>query len=61
MFNKGKLAYSFVHEGKPYGTAVEVPSKSVVDIASASLVLFTSALETKAALIAVKNLTKDGQ
>lgn len=51
-YQKGKLAYSFSHEGKSYGTKISLPSKSVRDIASGSLVLFTNALET------YKELTK---
>lgn len=51
-YQKGQLAYSFTHEGKPYGTKITVPSKSVLDIASAALVLFTNAQET------YKELTK---
>lgn len=51
-YKNGKLAYSFEHEGKPYGTKIALPSKSVLDIASACLILFTNAQET------YKELTK---
>jgi hypothetical protein len=51
-YNKGQLAYSFEYEGKPYGTKVTLPSKSIIDIASVCLVLFTNAQET------YKELTK---
>lgn len=53
MFNNGKLAYTFEHDGKPYGNAVKIPSKSVVDIATSCLILFTNAQETKKALIKI--------
>jgi hypothetical protein len=46
LYNQGKLAYTFEHEGKSYGQKVEVPSRSILDIASATFVLFQSALET---------------
>jgi hypothetical protein len=47
MFDNGKLAYSFTFDGKPYGNAVKIPSKKVVDIASTCLILFANAFETK--------------
>ncbi len=50
LFQKGKLAYTFLHNGQSYGNAVQLPSKSVIDIASACLLLFTNAVETKKAL-----------
>jgi hypothetical protein len=50
LFKNGKLGYTFLHEGKNYGNAVKLPSKSVTDIASVCLVLFTNAVETKEAL-----------
>jgi len=50
LFEKGKLAYTFQHNGQSYGNAVTLPSKSVSDIVAASLVLFTNAVETKKAL-----------
>ncbi len=52
-YQKGQLAYSFEHDGKPYGTKVTLPSRTVLDIASACLVLFTNAQET------YKELTKN--
>ncbi len=45
-YNKGKLAYSFEFEGKPYGTKVTLPTRTVLDIASACLMLYTNAEET---------------
>lgn len=45
-YQKGQLAYSFDFEGKPYGTKVTLRSKSVLDIATACMVLFTNAQET---------------
>jgi hypothetical protein len=50
LFEKGKLAYTFKHNGENYGNAVQLPSKSISDIAAACLVLFTNAMETKKAL-----------
>lgn len=50
LFEKGKLAYTFLHDGKSYGNAVKLESKSVTDIASACLLLFTNAVETKKVL-----------
>jgi hypothetical protein len=50
LFDKGKLAYTFQHEGQNYGNAVKLQSKSVVDIASACMLLFTNAIDTKKAL-----------
>lgn len=50
LFEKGKLAYTFVHNGQNYGNAVKLPSKTVTDIASACLILFTNAIETKKSL-----------
>lgn len=46
LFENGKLAYTFQYDGKSYGNAVKIPSRSVDDIASACLVLFTNAVET---------------
>lgn len=45
-YQKGQLAYSFTYENKPYGTKITLPSKSVLDVASACLILFTNADET---------------
>jgi hypothetical protein len=50
LFENGKLAYTFTHNEKQYGNAVQLPSKKVADIVAASMVLFTNALETKAEL-----------
>lgn len=46
LYKNGKLGYSFEHEGKPYGTKITLPSRSVLDIASSCLILFTNAQET---------------
>lgn len=51
LFENGKLAFTFEHEEKTFGNAVELPSRKVVDIASACMVLFTNAVETKNALV----------
>lgn len=51
-YQNGQLAYSFDYDGKPYGTKITLPSRSVLDIATGSLVLFTNAEET------YKELTK---
>lgn len=50
LFEKGKLAYTFLHNGQSYGIAVKLKSKSVTEIAATCLVLFTNALETKKSL-----------
>ena len=50
LFDNGKLGYTFVHDEKNYGNAIKLPSRSVNDIASACLILFTNAIETKKAL-----------
>ncbi|NBW09211.1 MAG: hypothetical protein EBR82_14425 [Caulobacteraceae bacterium] len=50
LYDKGNLAYTFEHEGKQYGYKVEVPSKSVLDIASTSFLLFINVVETLEAL-----------
>lgn len=49
-FNNGFIAFTFLHKGKTYGNAVKLPSKSITDIASACVVLFTNAVETKKSL-----------
>jgi len=46
LFQNGKIAYTFDFKGETYGNAVLLPSRSVEDIASACLVLFTNAAET---------------
>lgn len=53
LYNNGKLAYTFEYDGKNYGQKVEVKSKSILDIASATFLLLENALET---IEAVKNL-----
>lgn len=45
-YKKGQLAYTFDYEGKAYGTKITLPSKGILDIASACLILFTNAQET---------------
>jgi len=50
LYEKGKLAYTFEHNGKTYGNAIKLDKKSVIDIVSASLLLFTNALQTKQSL-----------
>jgi len=46
LFSNGKLAYTFEFKGENFGNAVKLPSRKTEDIASASLVLFTNALDT---------------
>ena len=50
LYANGKLAYTFEHNSKSYGNAIALPSKSIVDIASACLILFTNAVDTKKTL-----------
>lgn len=56
MFDKGKLAYTFQYNNQNYGNAVKIESKKVSDIASACMVLFTNAMDTKSALEFKKEL-----
>ncbi len=56
LYNKGKLAYTFEYGGKSYGQKVDLKSKSVIDIASATFLLLENALET---IEAVKKLPND--
>lgn len=55
LYQNGNLAYTFEHEGKQYGYKVEVPSKSVIDIASTSFLLFINAVETIEVLLKNEN------
>lgn len=46
LYQNGNLAYTLEYNGKQYGYKVEVPSKSIIDIASVSFLLFINAVET---------------
>lgn len=46
LFQNGFLGYTFEFGGKPYGNKVKVKSKSVFDIASATILLVENALAT---------------
>lgn len=50
LFEKGQLAYTFNFQDKTYGNKVTLNSRKVEDIVAATFVLFSNALETKAAL-----------
>ncbi len=50
-YRKGQLAYSFDYNGEPYGTKITLPGRSVLDIATSCLILFTNAKETYEELI----------
>ncbi len=50
LYQNGNIAYTFEFEGKQYGNKVELASKSIIDVTSATFLLFTNALETMAAL-----------
>ena len=52
-YQNGQLAYSFDYNEKPYGTKVTLPSRSVLDIATSCLMLFSNAEEI------YKELTKE--
>lgn len=52
-YQHGKIAYSFDFDGKPYGTKVTLPDRTVLSIATACLMLYTNAQET------YKELSKD--
>lgn len=45
-FNKGFIAYTFEHEGKTYGQKIKLPSRGVMDIASAVILLTTNICES---------------
>lgn len=47
MYNDGQLAFTFDYDGKSYGQKVTLQSKKILDIVSASFLLFTNALETR--------------
>lgn len=44
--HKGRLAWAFEYDGQPYGAALEVKSKKVLDIASISAQLILNAIAT---------------
>lgn len=46
LFRNGFLGYTFEKDGKFYGQKVELKSKDVQDIASATFLLFQNAVET---------------
>ncbi len=46
LFRNGLLGYTFEKDGKFYGQKVELTSKSVQGIASATFLLFQNAIET---------------
>ena len=50
FYKNGFLAYSFEKDGQAFGSKLKLPSKSVLDIASVSFLLFTNAIETHAEL-----------
>lgn len=50
LYNNGFLAYSFEHDGQSYGNKVKLESRKVVDVASATFLLLTNALDTREAL-----------
>lgn len=52
-FNKNAIAYTFEQDGKHYGYKIDLPSKKVMDIVAATVLLLTNALETKAAVDAL--------
>ena len=53
LYRNGKLGYTFEVDGKTFGNKVELPSKSIHDVASAAFLLFTTFSDT---LDAVKKL-----
>ena len=44
--NNGFLAYTFKENDKHYGQKIKLPSKSIMDVASATFLLIENALET---------------
>lgn len=49
-FQNGAIAYTFEKDGKNYGYKIDLPSKKVMDVVAATVLLLTNALETKAAV-----------
>lgn len=47
LYRNGQLAYSFIHNGKPYGVKVAPKSRKTADIADAVFLLLTNFLDTK--------------
>ena len=45
-YHKGKMAYSFTKNGSVYGISVEVKSRSIEDVMSATFQLLQNAVET---------------
>lgn len=45
-FKKGFIAYTFEHNGKSYGNKIKVPSRGVMDIASAVILATVSIYES---------------
>jgi hypothetical protein len=45
-FKKGFIAYTFEHDGKSYGNKIKVPSRGVMDIASAVILATVSICES---------------
>jgi len=58
LYRNGSLAYSFEHEGKTYGIAVKLPSKSINDISATTWLLIQNAVETLEALLTNINENK---
>lgn len=54
LFKNGKIGYTFLYNGKNYGTAIRPESKKVADVAAACLLLIINAGET------YSELQKDG-
>ena len=45
-FKKGFIAYTFEHGGKSYGNKIKVPSRGVMDIASAVILATVNICES---------------
>lgn len=58
LYENKNLAYTFEHEGKHYGSKVELPNKSTMSIVSATWLLIQNAMET---LDAVRTNNEDNK
>lgn len=57
-YRNGQIAYSFEHNGEHFGSKIKLNSRKVLDIVSATCLLFVNALDSAEA---VGKLKKDDQ
>ena len=58
LYNNKNIGYTFETNGKHYGSKVELPGRSTMDIVSATFLLFENALETIDAVNKLNNESK---